>query len=87
MEALDITLVHAWGMTETSPLGTLGKLRSQHDSLKGSNRLAQQSKQGSAVPLIEFRLVDDSGKACPWDGKAVGEVQGRLRLCLCLSPS
>jgi len=75
---LGIELIHAWGMTEMSPLGTLTKLKSSMDSLSDAEKLAVLSKQGIIVPTVECRIVDiDSGQALPWDGVAFGELQVR----------
>ena len=75
-EEFEVNVVHAWGMTETSPLGVTGRLRLAQEPLQGPERLAQRAKQGYPVPLIEFRIVDDQGKVCAWDGKSIGEIQG-----------
>jgi|DewCreStandDraft_2_1066082.scaffolds.fasta_scaffold00355_56 fatty-acyl-CoA synthase len=73
-----IQLVHAWGMTETSPLGSLSRLRSWLQDLPEDQKLAVRAKQGTIVPIVECRIVDlESGKELPWDGKSIGELQVR----------
>ncbi len=73
-----IALVHAWGMTETSPLGSLTKLTVAMDALSDAEKLSVLSKQGVIVPTVECRIVDlDSGNELPWDGVAFGELQVR----------
>jgi fatty-acyl-CoA synthase len=72
-----LTVMHAWGMTETSPLGTVSRLRSWHEGLPEAERFAVRAKQGVAVPAVEVRAVDEQGVEVPWDGKAYGELQVR----------
>jgi fatty-acyl-CoA synthase len=72
-----LTVMHAWGMTETSPLGTVSRLRSWHEGLPEAERFAVRAKQGVAVPAVEIRAVDEQGLETPWDGKAYGELQVR----------
>jgi len=75
---LGIELIHAWGMTEMSPLGTLGKLKASMELLPDDEKLAVLSKQGIIVPTVECRIVDlQSGAELPWDGAAFGELQVR----------
>jgi fatty-acyl-CoA synthase len=75
---LGIELIHAWGMTEMSPLGTLGKLKASMELLPEEQKLAVLSKQGIIVPTVECRIVDmESGSELPWDGTAFGELQVR----------
>ena len=72
-----IPILHAWGMTETSPLGTVGQLKSQMLARSESDRFAVRAKQGMPVPGVELRAVDEKGQEVPWDGKAKGELQIR----------
>jgi fatty-acyl-CoA synthase len=76
-EALDregIHLVHAWGMTETSPVATYCHPRSWH----GGDTMPVRVTQGPPVPGVELRICDlDSGAELPWDGVAFGEIQVR----------
>ena len=71
------TLVHAWGMTELSPLGTIGTFLPRHDTLDQEQRIAIQLKQGRAVYGIEMRIADADGRELPRDGKSVGIIQSR----------
>jgi fatty-acyl-CoA synthase len=70
-----LNVMHAWGMTEMSPLGTVSRLKSYQQDLSESECFAIRAKQGTAVPGVEIRAVDESGKEIPWDGKAFGELQ------------
>jgi len=70
-------MLHAWGMTEMSPLGTVCRPRSYTDSLPEEERYNIRAKQGAIVAGVDMRIVDDAGKVQPWDGKSVGEIQVR----------
>jgi fatty-acyl-CoA synthase len=70
-------MLHAWGMTEMSPIGTVCRPRSYTDSLPEEERYNIRAKQGAIVAGVDMRIVDDSGKVQPWDGKSVGEIQVR----------
>jgi fatty-acyl-CoA synthase len=70
-------MLHAWGMTEMSPLGSVCRPRSYADSLPEEERYNIRAKQGAIVAGVDMRIVDDSGKIQPWDGKSVGEIQVR----------
>src|SRR6202142_3080236 len=72
-----LKIIHAWGMTEMSPLGTVSHLKSYQQDLPEEQRFAFRAKQGLSVPGVEIRAVDESGKEIPWDGKAFGELQVR----------
>jgi 3-(methylthio)propionyl---CoA ligase len=72
-----VTVVHAWGMTELSPLGTICRLREKHRSLPYDEQLAIKSTQGAPVLGVEMRIVDADGKVLPHDNKAVGDLQVR----------
>ncbi len=74
---LGVNVLHAWGMTETSPLGTVSILRNHHSSLSDREKLDIKATQGYAVPMVDLRIVDESGKELLWDGKTMGEVQVR----------
>jgi len=64
-------------MTETSPLGTVSRLKSYQDALPKEEQFSIRAKQGMAVPLVDLRAVDEQGQEIPWDGKAFGELQVR----------
>jgi len=70
-------MLHAWGMTEMSPLGTVCRPRSYTDSLPEAERYNIRAKQGAMVAGVDMRIVDEGGKVQPWDGKSVGEIQVR----------
>ena len=69
-----VQVLHAWGMTEMSPLGTASTLKAKHLSLPPAERLAVQAKQGRAIYGVGMRIVDGDGKDLPWDGKAFGDL-------------
>ena len=70
-------MLHAWGMTEMTPLGTVCRPRSYTDSLPEEERYNIRAKQGAMVAGVDMRIVDEGGKVQPWDGKSVGEIQVR----------
>jgi fatty-acyl-CoA synthase len=70
-------MLHAWGMTEMSPLGTVCRPRSYADNLPEEERYNIRAKQGAIVAGVDMRIVDDAGTVQPWDGKSVGEIQVR----------
>jgi fatty-acyl-CoA synthase len=72
-----LTVMHAWGMTEMTPLGTVSRLKSYQLDLPEAERFAIRAKQGTSVPGVEIRAVDEEGKEVAWDGKAFGELQVR----------
>ena len=69
-----VDVLHAWGMTETSPLGTVGTLKNKHLKLPKEQQLAIRLKQGRAVFGVDMKIVGDDGKDQPWDGKAYGDL-------------
>ena len=73
----DVQVVHAWGMTEMSPLGTLGSLKPAYAGLEGDNRLNIQEKQGYAPFGVEMKITDDNNVEMPWDGKTFGKLKVR----------
>lgn len=72
-----VEVVHAWGMTEISPLGTVSSLKSSHAQLPASARFDLQAKQGRVVFGVDMRIVDPQGKEIAWDGSTSGELQVR----------
>jgi fatty-acyl-CoA synthase len=77
-DKLGIEVIHAWGMTEMSPLGTHSRLKASMDSWSDDAKLAVRSKQGTIAPTVHCRIVDiDTGEELPWDGVAFGELQVR----------
>jgi len=73
----DVTVLHAWGMTEMSPLGTVCTLKPHQQLLPVEERLAVQSKQGRSVFGVDMKVVDADGHELPRDGKAAGELMVR----------
>ena len=69
-----VTVIHAWGMTEMSPLGTVCTLKLHQTSLPEAQQLAILAKQGRAVFGVEMKIVDPDGKELPWDGQASGDL-------------
>jgi fatty-acyl-CoA synthase len=67
----------AWGMTETSPLGTIGTLKAKHRTCSTEDQLRLQAKQGRPVCGVEIRVVDDTGHPLPQDGRSLGEIEVR----------
>ena len=70
-----IDVVHAWGMTETSPLGTVGSMKSKHAEWTKEQRVALQLKQGRGLAAVQMRLKGEDGEILPHDGEAFGELQ------------
>lgn len=70
-------VIHAWGMTEMSPVGTTGVLLPKHEQLDEAARFAVKCKQGRTLFGVDMRLVDDDGKVLPHDGKTTGHLQVR----------
>jgi len=71
-----LRVIHAWGMTEMTPLGTVSRLKPQLEGLPEADRFRIRATQGLPVPLVETRVVGEDGPA-PWDGKSMGELQVR----------
>jgi len=67
-------VVHAWGMTEMSPLGTVCNLLPKHQEYDLKRRLDVQAKQGRAMFGVEMKITDDAGRALPRDGVAFGHL-------------
>jgi acyl-CoA synthetase (AMP-forming)/AMP-acid ligase II len=67
-------VIHAWGMTEMSPLGTLSRLKARHAALDGAAQRRLLEKQGKVIFGVDMAIVDDDGAALPWDGQASGNL-------------
>jgi fatty-acyl-CoA synthase len=74
---MGIDVRHAWGMTEMSPLGTVGGLQGQYAHLTGDEKLDVLQTQGYPPFMVEMKITDDSGKDLPWDGKTFGRLKVR----------
>jgi fatty-acyl-CoA synthase len=75
-ERHNLSLVAAWGMTETSPMGTISNLRHSQASAPLEEQYESRSRQGSPVPFVEIRARGDDGLV-PWDGQSMGELEVR----------
>jgi fatty-acyl-CoA synthase len=71
-----LRVVHGWGMTETSPVGTVSLLKRELSGVSDDERYAVRAKQGVPLPFFEVRAMGAQEEA-PWDGKAMGELQVR----------
>ena len=69
-----VEVLHAWGMTEMSPLGTLCTLKNKHDVLPEAEKMKIRLKQGRAIYGVDMKIVDEAGKELPWDGKTFGDL-------------
>ncbi len=72
-----VEVCHAWGMTEMSPLGTLGSIKPEYAQLTGEAKLDIQQKQGHPPFGVEMKITDDAGKELPRDGKTFGRLKVR----------
>jgi fatty-acyl-CoA synthase len=71
-----VEVIHAWGMTETTPIATVSRLSKDIKTGSIEEKCARQARQGLPSPFVEVRTMGDSGEA-PWDGKTPGELQVR----------
>ncbi|WP_295956179.1 3-(methylthio)propionyl-CoA ligase [Rhodoferax sp.] len=73
-----VEVIHAWGMTELSPLGTLCTLKNKHLLLTKEEQLAMRLKQGRAVYGVDMKVLGEDGQPLPHDGQSAGDllVQG-----------
>ena len=74
IDKLDVQVIHAWGMTEMSPLGTASGLQAKHLKLPKDEQRKLLQKQGHAVYGVDMKLVDDAGRELPWDGVTYGNL-------------
>jgi len=72
-----VEVIHAWGMTEMSPLGSLCTMKPEYAGLTGEQKLDIQMKQGHPPFGVEMKITDDNGKDLPWDGKTFGRLKVR----------
>jgi fatty-acyl-CoA synthase len=73
-EQYGVQVLHAWGMTEMSPIGTVSTLKAKHLDLSEERKYAILNKQGRTVYGVDMKIVDDDGKELPWNGKAFGNL-------------
>jgi fatty-acyl-CoA synthase len=76
-EHYGVEVIHAWGMTEMSPLGSLCTMKPEYAQLAGEARLDVQMKQGHPPFGVEMKITDDAGRDLPWDGKTFGRLKVR----------
>ena len=69
-----VQVLHAWGMTEMSPLGTVNTFKNRHLAQTKAERDALQNKQGRVIYGVDLKIVDDDGRELPRDGKAYGDL-------------
>ena len=72
-----LTVIHAWGMTETSPLGSVSRPPRELDDASEAERYADRARQGVPSPLVEIRARGDDGGFVPWDDTTMGELEVR----------
>jgi fatty-acyl-CoA synthase len=73
-ERYQVSVQHAWGMTETSPVGTVCALKTKHLALDAEAQLAVQYKQGRVVFGVDMKIIGEEGQELPHDGKTAGEL-------------
>ena len=73
-DAYGVHVIHAWGMTEMSPIGTVAAFKAPHSRLDDEGRLAVMSTQGRAVYGVDMKIVAEDGADLPWDGQASGDL-------------
>ena len=76
-EDYGVKVLHAWGMTEMSPLGTVATFKGKHAKADKETRYAVQNKQGRVIFGVDMKIVDAEGKELPQDGKAFGDLHVR----------
>jgi 3-(methylthio)propionyl---CoA ligase len=69
-----VDVLHAWGMTEMSPLGTLCTLKNKHLALSKEEQMKIRLKQGRAIYGMDMKIIDEAGEELPHDGKAFGDL-------------
>ncbi|CAN5641124.1 3-(methylthio)propionyl-CoA ligase [soil metagenome] len=69
-----VEVVHAWGMTEMSPLGTLARLKNKHLSMPAEVQHHLLEKQGKVIYGVDMQVVDDENRPLPWDGESAGNL-------------
>ncbi len=72
-----IEVLHGWGMTEMSPVGSVSQLKRKHVGLPVAARRAVKIKQGRTIFGVDLKIVDAEGRELPWDGKAFGDLMVR----------
>ena len=70
----DVELLHAWGMTEMSPIGSAAHLKDEFVDADYETQMEKRVKQGITVPGLEFKVIDGDGNEVPWNGEDFGEL-------------
>ena len=70
----NVNVVHAWGMTEMSPIGTACNLKKKHSDISVDEKIDLSLKQGRSIYGVDMKIVDGTGNELPWDGKAFGNL-------------
>ena len=73
-ESYGVDVLHAWGMTEMSPLGTLCTLKNKHLDLPEEAQMKLRLKQGRAIFGVDMKIVNEAGESLPHDGKTYGDL-------------
>jgi fatty-acyl-CoA synthase len=73
----DLHIIQAWGMTETSPMGTICRLPLELDDVPADEQYEYRVRQGIPSPFVEIRARNDDGELIPWDDEALGELEVR----------
>lgn len=76
-DTYDVDVIHAWGMTEMGPLGTVCTIKPEYEELSGEAKLDLQAKQGHPPFTVEMKVTNDENVELPWDGKAFGRLKVR----------
>jgi fatty-acyl-CoA synthase len=77
VEKYDVDVIHAWGMTETSPLGTVCRMKGSTAQLSTEDAWKQRVKQGRPAFTVEMKISDDQGKELAHDGRTFGRLKVR----------
>ena len=72
-----VEVLHAWGMTEMSPIGSVSQLKSDLEDAGYETQLDKRGKQGIMVPGIEYKIIDENDEEIAWDGEEFGELHVR----------
>jgi len=76
-QKLGLNILHAWGMTELTPIGTVSITRQELTAADAATQLDYKARQGLPVPGVELRVLDGDGQEVAWDGKTMGELVAR----------
>ena len=76
-ENYGVEVIHAWGMTEMSPLGSMCTIKPEYEGLEGDEKLDLQQKQGHPPFTVEMKVTDDENNELPWDSKSFGRLKVR----------